>query len=273
MTISIPDTLTSENSNDYILSIRLSPGGLSFSLYHSKTNSSFFKEVLFEAGASYISSLKELFFENDFFSYVYKKVYVLSVTSRYTLVPSSLFNDNEKKKLTNFLFSEEFYTLRTSFPDGQIEMLYSMDEECHQFCARSLINPVFLPHALPLLSFCRKDSLVSSLKHIYVLVENKRLDIICYQAGHLVFANSFQGHAESDIIYLILHVWKQQQMDQQSDQLYFLGNSEPYQPLHTILSRYIKKINNIRVPFTTHLPGQYVEKTPFDLMALSVCEL
>ncbi|MCD8265004.1 MAG: DUF3822 family protein [Tannerellaceae bacterium] len=273
MTISIPDTLTSDNSIDYILSIRLSPGGLSFSLYHSKKNTSFFKEISFEAGTSYISFLKELFFENEFFSYVYKEVYVLSVTSRYTLIPTSLFKEKEKKRLTDFLFTNEFYSLHTTFADEKIEILYSMEEECHQFCARSLINPVFIPHSLPLLIFCRKNSLISSLKHIYILIENKRVDILCYQAGHLVFANSYLWQADTDIIYLILHVWKQQHMNQQSDQLYFLGAGTFYQSLRKVISRYIKNINNISVPFTNYLPEQNLERVPFDLMALSVCEL
>ena len=38
MTISIPDTLTTDNSEKYIVSIRLRSGGLSFSGYHATLN-------------------------------------------------------------------------------------------------------------------------------------------------------------------------------------------------------------------------------------------
>ena len=42
MTISIPDTLTTDNSEKYIVSIRLRSGGLSFSGYDPRLEGSFF---------------------------------------------------------------------------------------------------------------------------------------------------------------------------------------------------------------------------------------
>ena len=42
MTISIPDTLTTDNSEKYIVSIRLRSGGLSFSGYDPSAGGSFF---------------------------------------------------------------------------------------------------------------------------------------------------------------------------------------------------------------------------------------
>ena len=38
-----------------------------------------YKEVSFERGRNYISSLKEIFFENEFFSWHYKKVNALTL--------------------------------------------------------------------------------------------------------------------------------------------------------------------------------------------------
>ena len=56
MTISIPDTLTTDNSEKYIVSIRLRSGGLSFSGYDPSAGGSFFdRETDFDRAVSFIS--------------------------------------------------------------------------------------------------------------------------------------------------------------------------------------------------------------------------
>ena len=60
MTISIPDTLTTDNSEKYIVSIRLRSGGLSFSAYSPSVSESFFyRDVEFDRTRPYVSSRLE----------------------------------------------------------------------------------------------------------------------------------------------------------------------------------------------------------------------
>ena len=67
MTISIPDTLTADNSGKYIMSIRLRSDGLSFSGYNpSESETFFYRNVEFDRTKPYVSSLKEFFFEHEF---------------------------------------------------------------------------------------------------------------------------------------------------------------------------------------------------------------
>jgi len=55
MTISIPDTLTTDNSEKYIVSIRLRSGGLSFSGYDPSAGGSFFyRETEFDRSLSFL---------------------------------------------------------------------------------------------------------------------------------------------------------------------------------------------------------------------------
>ena len=55
MTISIPDTLTTDNSEKYIVSIRLRSGGLSFSGYDPSAGGSFFyRETEFDLSLIHI---------------------------------------------------------------------------------------------------------------------------------------------------------------------------------------------------------------------------
>ena len=80
MTISIPDTLTTDNSEKYIVSIRLRSGGLSFSGYDPSAGGSFFyRETEFDRAVSFISSLKEFFFAHEFLTWTYKRINVICV--------------------------------------------------------------------------------------------------------------------------------------------------------------------------------------------------
>ena len=81
MTISIPDTLTTDNSEKYIVSIRLRSGGLSFSGYDPSAGGSFFyRETEFDRAVSFISSLKEFFFAHEFLTWTYKRINVICVS-------------------------------------------------------------------------------------------------------------------------------------------------------------------------------------------------
>ena len=96
MAINLSDKLTADHSENYIMSIRLRSGGLSFSAYSPSVSESFFyRDVEFDRTRPYISSLKECFFENDFLTWFYKQVNVVCVTFQYTLVPAAVFQYSE----------------------------------------------------------------------------------------------------------------------------------------------------------------------------------
>ena len=60
MAINLSDKLTADHSENYIMSIRLRSGGLSFSAYSPSVSESFFyRDVEFDRTRPYISSLKE----------------------------------------------------------------------------------------------------------------------------------------------------------------------------------------------------------------------
>ena len=144
MTISIPDTLTTDNSEKYIVSIRLRSGGLSFSAYSPSVSESFFyRDVEFDRTRPYVSSLKECFFENDFLTWFYRQVNVVCVTSQYTLVPAAVFQEKQKAELLAFTFSSpEGRCLSNELKDEPAELVFGVDEDVYEFCSRSSCRSV-----------------------------------------------------------------------------------------------------------------------------------
>ncbi len=275
MSINLSDKLTADHSENYIMSIRLRSGGLSFSAYNPSVNESFFyRDIEFDRTKPYVSSLKECFFENDFLTWFYKQVNVVCATSRYTLVPAAVFQEKQRAELLAFTFSSpEGRCLDNELKDEQAELVFGMDEEVYEFCARSLVNPRFVHHVSPLLSLWKKQSRTRLHRQLYVVLHRRGMDVACYAQGNLLFVNSFEYEHTDDILYYILYVWKQVGMDQQKDQLLLSGDAGLQNSITNTLRNYLRNIDPQEIPSEAYLMGSEMLQAPLDLIALSLCEL
>lgn len=273
MTISIPDTLNTDNSGKYILSIRLRSDGLSFSGYiPSLPGSLFYRDVVCEKGSLQTDFLKEVFFANEFLTWTYREIHIVTETPLYTLVPKMLYDPKRKQEFLDFTFSQPLdHTLSAEW--NEIVFLYNLDREIYEFCTRSFINPVFHPHILPTVVFCAETFGVSLQNRVCVVLYSNRIDLLCFHRGDLQLVNSFQVTGIEDILYYILYVWKQQEFDQEKDTLSLFGAAGRYNGLSDMLRTYIRNVEPLEIPSEVYLLGGEVVTLPMDLIALSVCEL
>ena len=104
MAVLIPELLSKESEN-YIVSIRLMPDGLSFSGYNPHIKGSFFiHEEKWNSHDSCLKQVEDFFFAHDFLSCTFKRFYVVQAHSDYTLVPLSLFLEKKADELYAFTF-------------------------------------------------------------------------------------------------------------------------------------------------------------------------
>ena len=274
MAINLSDKLTADHSENYIMSIRLRSGGLSFSAYSPSVSESFFyRDVEFDRTRPYVSSLKECFFENDFLTWFYKQVNVVCVTSQYTLVPASVFQEKQKAGLLAFTFSSpEGRCLSNELKDEPAELVFGVDEDVYEFCSRSLVNPRFVHHVGPLLSLWKKQSRARLPRQLYVVLHRRRMDVACYAQGNLLFVNSFEYEHTDDILYYILYVWKQAGLNQEKDQLLLAGESSSRMRVLERLRAYLRHVKPMEIPSEAYLLGTDVTKAPMDLISLLICE-
>ncbi|RHU22083.1 MULTISPECIES: DUF3822 family protein [unclassified Parabacteroides] len=275
MAISIPDTLTADNSGKYIMSIRLRSDGLSFSGYSpSESESFFYRNIEFDRTKPYISSLKEFFFEHEFLTYSYKRTNLVYVSPQYTVVPEEVFTEKQKTDLLSFTFSApENKCLHNPLAREAAEVVFGMEEEVYEFCSRSLINPAFVHHITPQLVLWKQQSRALIPRQMYVVIHRKMMDVVCFAQGKLLFVNTFGYDKPDDILYYILYVWKQVGMDQEKDQLHIYGGVSLRNSMTTTLRNYIQYISPAEIPSDAYLLGAEVVQAPLDLIALSVCEL
>jgi len=273
MTVSFPDAFSIDTSEKYILSIRLLPGGLSFSCSMPMVgNSFFFREIVFDHSKTYLLSLKEFFFENEFMSWQYKKVNILCFTSHYMLVPTDLYDVSRKQELiqSTFLKPETMCLDNTLSKQGHI--VFSIERDVYEFLCRSFVSPSFLHHLTPVLALWNKQQRKPLNGQMFALLNRKTIDVACLNKGELLFLNSFEYSKHNDVLYLLACVWKQVGLDQLKDELSIFGNPDDCNSLMTDLRVYIQNVKAMDMPLEFYLLGEEANKASFDIISLSLCE-
>ncbi|MDD4514224.1 DUF3822 family protein [Massilibacteroides sp.] len=273
MAVSIPDTLTIETSERYILSIRITPDGFSFSgSIPSKSSSFFYKRITFERSKDYATSLKEAFFEEECLTWSYEKIKIFCFTPNYIFTPDEYYREDKKEELFQYtFFSSSKKTLSTPIDPDSGKLLYEIDPEVYSFLSRSFINPEFIHHmALPLKNW-KQQSALSFSGQMYVLLNNKTVDITCFRHGQPIFLNSFDYSTPEDILYFVSCIWKQAELDQLKDHLYIFGNADYKKDLMNNIRQYIHYVSEIELPADVYLRNPEIKQAPYDII-LSVCE-
>jgi hypothetical protein len=257
MIIRVPDTLNADNSENYNVSIRLWPDGLSFSGYIPSEKDSFFSEtVVLDRDVPLVQSLKEFFFDNACLSYVYHSLHVIAVSEKYTMVPDSVFSEKGKDLLFSFCFQAgKDNNRRVLFqplkPFGSV-LLYNIDSDAYEFIVRSLVNPQFIHFMSPMLLSWRKKSIASYPRQIYIVIHDAMMDIVCFEHGEILFMNSFDYDTETDIVYFIMYVCKQLALNQLEDHISFCGDKIMCRKIIPVIRNYMAHI-----AFLPHRIGEY----------------
>jgi len=268
MSHNVSNALTPGNAGKYIVSIRLWPGGLSFAGIVPDDKSSFFcKEIALDKTAGYAQALKNAFFSNEFFTYVYKRLYVLCANRLYTLVPDNIFAEQQKERLMAFTFSTPDYkTLYEGIDGMDTKIVFGLQPDVYAFCSRSLNNPQYVHAVTRMLTNWHKNSLLHIRKQLYVALYNGVMHAACFDKGAALFVNSFKYEDRDDILYYTLYIWQQLGMDQMHDELYIASTADMYAKVSVELKTYLSHIQAI-VPAWPE-----AAETPYDVVALLLCE-
>ena len=243
MTIRVPDTLTVDNSEKYEVSIRLWPGGLSFSGYIPQEKDSFFSdEVIFDSDLPMSLSLKNTFFDNQCLSYLYRSLYVIYASEKYTLVPENVFSEKDKSLLFSLCHQQDKIgkILVQQLSNLQSFMLFNVDNDSYEFLMRSLVNPRFVHSFSPLLLVWQKMSLTSYPKQVHAFVHDNLMDIACFERGEMLFVNSFNCDNDNDIVYYIMYACRQLDINQLEDSIHFCGDEAKCLSTMSVIGKYIK---------------------------------
>jgi hypothetical protein len=239
------ETLDINSTENYVLSVQVSPDGLSFCILDSIRDKYILIRSFVAEDNKYYNTEKivDLLSKDDFLTRRYKKVNLVVPSRKFTLVPAPLYDPGKK---------DEYFRFNHTLEEGNIVMVNKVIDP-DAFIVFSVSKPTigilnnFYPgiypyHHIKLLldhtSACRKSV---NGNYIHIHVERDFFNLIVFKDNLLEFCNSFSYRNISDMLYYVLNVFKKLDIKQE-ETIYLSGLTEKYDDLSSTFSLYIRQI-------------------------------
>ena len=239
------ETLDINSTENYVLSLQVSPDGLSFCILDSIRNKYILIRSFVAEDNKYFNSEKivELLSKDDFLTRHYKKVNIVLPSRKFTLVPAPLYDPGKK---------DEYFSFNHTLEEGNIVIVNKVNDP-DAFIIFSVSKPIieilnnFYPGIYPyhhiklLLDHTSSSRKSVNGNYIHIHVERDFFNLIIFNDSSLEFCNSFSYRNISDMLYYVLNVFKKLDIKQE-ETIYFSGLTEKYDDLSSNFSLYIRHI-------------------------------
>ena len=276
MKIELPEKINLSSSEKYILIFEVSDEKCSFSMYNPVEDGSFFyHEIEKESNEDLLTNLQEFFYANDFLSASYRKTFVVNNTPSFTFIPVNVFDEKRKEDFLEFNLSDnDDKVLVQTIRKPELVLLHAISGKIFDFFNRSFVNLQIVHHLSPLLSYFSERTRLGNANRLIINLQNKGLDILHFSlSGDFIFANHFKYCHLNDAVYYIFFIWKQLNLNQLKDFIYVVGNSSQKAELIQQLQKYVQNVFLVNITPSEHFLGLDINHIPFELSALTLCEL
>lgn len=239
------ETLDINSTENYELSLQVSPDGFSFCLLDAIRN----KFVLirsFEPDENkYFNAdrIKDILSKDDFLTRKYRKVNVVMPAPKFTIVPTPLFDPAKKNEYFTFnhLVNESSTIISNKLSDPDGFLVFSVSKPILELL--SSYHPGLLPYhqVKPLLNNISHSRKSVNGNYIHLHVEKEYFNLIVYDHNLMKFCNSFKYRNITDILYFTLNVFRNLGLTQE-ETIYLSGLTEKYDDLSSNLSIYVRNI-------------------------------
>lgn len=275
MKIQLPEHIDSHTAKQYILTIEVHPSLFSFSLYSPVEDSSYFYHPLpANTRQSVFSVFREAFFDNEFFSWAYRKVFIINYTSAFTYIPAILFKEKDADSyMQSLLLEQEGKTLTQKMRSSEIVILHQMNEEAYRFLSRSFSGASFLHHSSVLITYFQDQGKMINGSRMIVNKRKDDLDILCFSRDGLLLVNHFHVTETADALYYILFIWKQFKFNQLKDFIFIGGDRISRKELMEEAGNYIRNLVPVNIVPDAHFSEIDTQVIPLEIAALSLCDI
>lgn len=210
----------------YRLSIRLFSDGFSFSVLYTSDNSLVQKEDVTADGSTPLYQLLDKTLRRPRLTeYNFQSVELL-VLSPSTCVPLEYFRREEVYPLYNLTFpslkvsrNEVHYQI---LPSLEVVELFSLNQQILQTVQAIYPDAEIVSlEGRAIETIANADrKLQDSAPHFYAMIAPRNMLICCFRNHRLHFATTYSVDNDTDRLYYIMSVWKNLQMDEQTQPLY-----------------------------------------------------
>lgn len=172
----------------------------------------------------------------------YKTVLVNEVNPQFTLCPTALYEPNNARTLLEFNCGDIGQQLiLTDDIHSTIKLIYTIDE-----VLKSTLDKLFpqhqLKHQITVLARLMLNTEELSKENMLISIRDNSISVIVKQNQQLILANQYSIKTPEDVLYYVLFILEQYQLNPLTVALTVVGNMDTNSELIVSLKKYIKHI-------------------------------
>jgi hypothetical protein len=239
------ETLDINSTENYELSVQVSPDGLAFCLLDTLRNKFVMLRTFEPDEGKYYTTgnINDLILKDDFMTKRYKKVRVVVPSRKFTLVPAQLFDPVSKDEYFafNHIRDENTTIEAEKLGDPDAFLVFPSASEINDLVEKHFPGVHPCHHIQPLLIHISRARKIVHGNYIHIHIERDYFNLIIYNHNTLRFCNTFSYTGTSDILYFVLNAFKNLDI-MQEETIHMSGLSENYDDLSSRFSLYVRNI-------------------------------
>ncbi|MCX2839292.1 DUF3822 family protein [Salinimicrobium sp. MT39] len=244
------------NYENIKLSIQVSLNGLSFcALSKEEKRIVFFRDILFSRKlnpAQVLQQIEKQYEQEPFLSSGNPEVIVLFSNELYSLVPTEFFEEENASEYLkyNTKILETDYVAKDDIVSAEIVNVYIPYTNINNFFF-DRYGEFEYRHSVSVLAeeFQIQNRFQKEGTRVYLNCFPGGYDLLVYQQGKLILANSFNCNSREDFIYYLLFCAEQLDLDPSSFELILLGRIREKSDYYEIAYTYVKEIKFLQSSF------------------------
>lgn len=263
------------DTSQYTLMMRITASELQYIYYHPAEDGSMVsKRIALPQGDEHAHAVEQAVYAHEILLQPFKRVYVVLPSTRFVIVPNEVATQSDNSHYYEKLYKgNNDYVIESRMPHTGAVMLSGADSRIVSFVNRTFETPTLLHPLTALCEYFYRKSRLGNHRKMYVHLLNGRMDVVCYGREGLLLANTYDYLHSNDAAYHLLNVWRQLGLDQRRDEVQLVGDVDTRRELSNLLRNYILTVVPVIFPSHSHVLGSDAMQIPFDLTALSLCEL
>ncbi len=227
------------NTDKYDVAIRVAENSVSWCILDHDKN----RYIGIE---SFTNTIEEITNNNPMIHQPYRSVSLMIENNRSTLIPVMLFEQEGKENYFDFSHEKQFgeeiwYDILDQL---EIVNVYSIPAEMLKVISQVFPGASIVHHTSVLIRtlWMNFKNRITGRK-IFIHFRDQDIDILIFNGNQLEYCNAFHFKAPSDIIYYVIFVMEQMDLNPEESGVILLGNIERDSPVFDLLYKYIRNID------------------------------
>ncbi len=244
----IDKSLDKENTRNYHLSIQTDLNGFSFCILDIEKKiylglRQYQLEDIYST-ENYVDNLTEIFTEDNLLNSQFKSCSFIYLTQKSTLIPESFFDKSNLRAYFEFNQSlDELDEIHFNFVNEiNAYNIFTIPHYIVNEVVNRLKNAKLFHQVSPFIKSIFKKGTGYENECVYVNMNNKFIDIAVAARNKLLLYNTFQFQKETDLLYFVLYIYNQLNLDTRKNKLYISGEHSDKTRYYNELKKYVTTV-------------------------------